>query len=58
MQPDPPLVRVRKARCRISEECGNDPQKLVEYFMKLQERHKDRLVWSTNASLQKPPKES
>lgn len=48
MQPDSPLVRVRKARCQISEECGNDPKRLVEYFMNLQDRHRDRLVRSTN----------
>jgi hypothetical protein len=48
MKPDSPLERVRKARCQISEECGNDPQRLVEYFMKLQERHRDRLVRSTS----------
>lgn len=48
MKPDSPLVRVRKAHCQISEECGNDPQRLVEYYMKLQERHRDRLVHSTS----------
>ena len=48
MQPDSPLARVRKARHRISEECGHDPKRLVEYYMKLQERHRDRLVWSTD----------
>jgi hypothetical protein len=50
MQPDSPLVRVRKAQCRISEECGNDPKRLVEHYMKLQERHKDRLVRSTDTA--------
>ncbi|HUT12227.1 MAG TPA: hypothetical protein VMY42_17140 [Thermoguttaceae bacterium] len=56
MIPDSPLVRVRKARCRISEECGHDPKRLVEYYMKLQERHRDRLVRSTDIqSKRKPP---
>jgi hypothetical protein len=50
MQPDSPMARVRKARCQISEECGNDPKRLVEYFMQLQERHHDRLVSSTDMS--------
>lgn len=58
MKPDSPLVRVRKARCHISEECGNDPKRLVEYFMKLQERHKDRLVHSTEVKSQNPPKDT
>jgi hypothetical protein len=48
MQPDSPLVRVRKARCRISEQCGNDPKRLVEYYMELQKRHRDRLVRVTD----------
>jgi hypothetical protein len=48
MQPDSPLERIRKARCQISEECGHDPKRLVEYYMKLQERHRDRLVQSTD----------
>jgi len=58
MQPDSPMVRVRKARCQISEECGNDPKRLVEYFMKLQERHKDRLVNTTDTKAHKLPKEA
>lgn len=41
---DPVIARVRKARHRISERCGHDPAKLVEYYMKLQERHADRLI--------------
>jgi hypothetical protein len=44
MESDSPLQRVRKARMAISAECNYDPQKLVEYYMKLQERHRDRLV--------------
>jgi hypothetical protein len=48
MQPDSPLERIRKARCQISEECGHDPKRLVEYYVKLQERHHDRLVRSTD----------
>ena len=45
MQPDSPLERIRKARCQISEECGHDPKRLVEYYMKLQEeKYADRLV--------------
>jgi len=45
MPPDSPLARVRKARHRISEECGHDPKRLVQYYMELQQRHRDRLVW-------------
>ena len=58
MQPDSPMVRVRKARCKISEECGNDPRRLVEYYIKLQKRHKDRLVNSTEPRSKNSPEEN
>lgn len=58
MQPDPTLARICEARHQISEKCGHDPKKLVEYYMKLQEeRYADRLVYSTKAKSQKLPKE-
>jgi hypothetical protein len=57
MQSDSPLERIRKARCQISEECGHDPKRLVEYYMQLQVRHKDRLVHSTETKFPKRPKE-
>jgi hypothetical protein len=45
MNPDPTIARIREARHRISERCGHDPKRLVEYYMKLQEeRYADRLV--------------
>jgi hypothetical protein len=58
MQPDSPLERIRKARWQISEECGHDPKRLVEYYMKLQERHKDRLVHSTSTGSKQTLKEA
>lgn len=41
---DPTLDRIRQVRHEISAEFGHDPQRLVEYYMRLQERHGDRLV--------------
>jgi len=35
---------VRRAREEISREHDNDPWRLVEYYMAMQERHKDRLI--------------
>jgi hypothetical protein len=44
---DPTIARIREARHRISEKCGHDPKRLVEYYMKLQEeKYADRLVKS------------
>ncbi len=45
MIPDPTLARIREARHRISEKCGHDPRRLVEYYMEVQKQYSDRLVW-------------
>ena len=37
-QADPTLERIRQVRHEISAEFDHDPQKLVEYYMQLQER--------------------
>lgn len=44
MQDDPAIARVREVRHQISKQFDHDPQKLVAYYMQLQERHKDRLL--------------
>jgi hypothetical protein len=45
MQPDPIIDEIREVRHRISEECGHDPRRLVEFYMKLEkEEYADRLV--------------
>lgn len=41
------IEAVRRARKEISREHDNDPRRLVEYYMELQERHKDRLLKTT-----------
>jgi hypothetical protein len=51
MSSDPVIDEIRAVRHRISEQFGHDPKKLVEYYIKLQERHRDRLVRST----ERPP---
>ncbi|HEX6040725.1 hypothetical protein [Longimicrobium sp.] len=42
--PDPTLDHIRQVRHQISAEFNHDPHKLVEHYMRLQERHADRLV--------------
>jgi hypothetical protein len=39
-----PLERIRRVRHEISQECGHDPRRLVEYYMELQKAHADRLI--------------
>lgn len=41
---DPLIDEIRRVRHQISEEVGHDPARLIQYYMNLQERHKDRLV--------------
>ena len=44
MKDDPVIARIREVRHRISEACGHDPRRLVEYYMKRQEEHAERLL--------------
>ena len=41
---DPVIDEIRAIRMRISAEHGHDTRRLVEHYMKLQERHRDRLL--------------
>ena len=41
---DPVIDEIREIRDRIWNECDRDPAKLGAYYMKTQEKHKDRLV--------------
>jgi hypothetical protein len=41
---DPVIDEIREVRKRISAQVDHDPVRLVAYYMKLQERHRDRLV--------------
>ncbi len=41
---DPTITRIREARQRISEKCGHDPQKVVDYYIELQRKYQHRLV--------------
>jgi hypothetical protein len=41
---DPTLTRIRQVRHEISAECGHDPYRLVEYYIELQEQHRNRMV--------------
>ena len=38
------LAQIRRVRHEISEEFGHDPNRLVEYYIKLQNSHADRLL--------------
>ncbi len=41
---DPVIDEIREIRHRISEKCNHDPARLVAYYMKLQEQHRDRMI--------------
>ncbi len=44
MKQDPILDEIRRVRHHLSAQFDHDPVKLVAHSMKLQERHRDRLV--------------
>jgi hypothetical protein len=44
---DSDLARIREARIQISKECQDDPELLIKRYIELQERHRDRLVFSS-----------
>ena len=41
---DPVIEEIREVRHRISAQFNHDPERLLEYYMQLQEAHKDRLL--------------
>ena len=41
---DPVIDEIREIRCKISERFDHDPNKLVEYYMKMQKQYQDRLI--------------
>ena len=41
---DGSLAQIRRVRHEISEECGHDPNRLVDYYIALQTFHADRLL--------------
>ncbi len=48
MKTESTIERIRRVRHEISEECEHNPKKLVVYFQKLQESHRDKLVSSNH----------
>jgi len=43
MQDDQVISRIREVRRQVSEECDNDPRRLISYYKELQQEHKDRM---------------
>jgi len=41
---DQPIDEIRELRRRISARFDHDPARLVAYYVKLQERYRDRLI--------------
>ncbi len=50
---DPVIDEIREVRHRISERFDHDPERLVAYYIELQERYADRLVDTSKARDQK-----
>ncbi len=52
MKSDKAIEEIRTVRKKISAEFDNDPKKLIEHYIELQDQYKERLV-----KKQKPKKE-
>lgn len=50
MKYDPIIQAVRDVRHQMSESVDHDPQKLLEYYRKRQERYGDRLICNQSDS--------
>ena len=44
LKDDPAVERIRETRHHISEEQGHDPQKVVDYYVALQQQYDGRLL--------------
>ena len=54
MKNDLVIDRIRKARHSISTECGHDPKKLVEYYIRRQDKRKSTGSSSTSSATVRP----
>jgi hypothetical protein len=52
MKPDAGLQPIRDIRLKISRELGNDPRRLVEYYMAYQQKLRTRLRSAPGAGSQ------
>jgi hypothetical protein len=55
MKNDPPIDEIREVRRRISARFDHDPARLVDYYVKLQEQYRDRLIDPAKATEEKDP---
>lgn len=42
---DPIIDEIRRVRHEISKSTGHDPKKLVDYYIRTQKEHSDRLIY-------------
>ena len=53
---DPTIERIRETRHRISAAHNHDPQKIVEYYLELQKKYKQRLLADMEEAHSEPVK--
>jgi hypothetical protein len=44
MSDDATITRIREVRHVISERCGHDPRKVIEYYLEIQKKYATRLL--------------
>jgi hypothetical protein len=42
---DPTIDEIRKIRHQISKRFNHDPEKIIEYYIKLQQKYQNRLLY-------------
>jgi predicted nucleic acid-binding protein len=55
---DPAIDEIREIRHRISERFDHDPERLVAYYMELQEKYRDRFVGASPPTKPRPDSDS
>jgi hypothetical protein len=55
MKDDPTISKIRETRHNISENNSHSPQKIVDYYIELQGKYKDRLLKSSEEEEQREP---
>ena len=48
MKEDRAIARIRAVREKISARCGDNTKKLVKHYIKLQEKHKHKILGPTS----------
>jgi hypothetical protein len=52
---DPTISEIRETRHKISEENDHDTKKVVDYYIELQKKYKERLLKTSEEEIEREP---